>query len=144
MKRKVFNYEVSVDWEKEHQGFLGGSFKQIQIACPPEFGGPGGIISPEDLFVASNSVCVMTTFLDFMEKAQIKLVSYKSNATGDMEFIDGYYRFSKIILNPKIVIYDKKNIERTERLLKKAHDVCPVGKSSTCEIILEPEISSEN
>jgi organic hydroperoxide reductase OsmC/OhrA len=141
MKRKIFSYNVDVDWEKEHKGFLNGGFDQIQVACPPEFGGHSGIVTPEDLFVASNVVCIMTTFLDFCEKARIKLITYESKAKGDMEFLDGYLRFSRIDLKVKIVISEEKNIERTHRLLGKARDMCPVGKSSTCEIIIEPTIS---
>lgn len=143
MKRKTFTYSTGVDWEKEHQGFLSGSFKTVQIACPTEFGGPGGIISPEELFVASNAVCVMTTFIDFSERVGIELVDYKSNATGYMEFIDMYYRFSRIVITIEIVISKEKDINKTKRMIEKAHDVCPVRKSSTCEVIIEPVITVE-
>jgi organic hydroperoxide reductase OsmC/OhrA len=140
MKRKTFTYMADVDWEKEHQGFLGGNFDTVRIACPPEFGGPGGKISPEELFVASNTVCIMTTFIDFSERVGIGLVAYKSKATGYMEFIDNYYRFSKIEIKIEITISEKKQTNITKRMIDKAHDVCPVGKSSTCEVIIEPEI----
>ncbi|HOO96485.1 MAG TPA: OsmC family protein [Caldisericia bacterium] len=143
MQRKIFEYNVGVDWETEHQGFLTGDFKTVSIACPPEFGGPGKIISPEDLFVASAAVCVMTTFLDFAEKLKINLVLYKSKANGKMEFIDGYYRFSKITIEPEIVVSNESEIEKTERLLRKAENVCPVGKSVTCEVEVVPTITAK-
>ncbi len=144
MMRKVFNYEVSVDWEKEYQGFLNGDFDKIQVACPKEFNGPGGIVTPEDMFVAANAICIMTTFLDFIGKTKIKLISYKSNAVGSMEFIDGFFRISQIVIKVKIQVDEQKNVERTERLLRKACDICPIGKSSISDIVLEPEILSRD
>ncbi len=137
MERKTFSYYANVDWEKEKQGFLKGGFKDVQVACPPEFGGPGGIISPEDLFVASIAVCLMATFVNRCARHGIELVSYESKNEGFMEFDGEAYQITKIWLRPTIKIGDNSKLELAKRLLQEAERVCPVGRSVKSEIILE-------
>lgn len=137
MERKTFSYYANVDWEKEKQGFLTGNFKDIQVACPPEFGGPGGIISPEDLFVASLAVCLMATFLNRCARNGVELVSYQSKNEGFMEFVTDAYQITKVWLRPTIKLADSSKIELARSLLHEADRVCPVGRSVKTEVILE-------
>ena len=37
----------------------------LTVATPPEFGGPAGVWSPEELLVASVGSCLLSTFLYF-------------------------------------------------------------------------------
>jgi organic hydroperoxide reductase OsmC/OhrA len=137
MERKTFNYYANVDWEKGKQGFLTGGFTDIQVACPPEFGGPGGIISPEDLFVASLAVCLMATFVNRCARHNIELVSYQSKNEGFMEFVGDAYQITKVWLRPVIKIADESKLELAKSLIHEAERVCPVGRSVKSEIILE-------
>lgn len=137
MDRKTFSYYANVDWEKEKQGFLKGGFNDIQVACPPEFGGPGGIISPEDLFVASLAVCVMATFINRCARKGVELVSYASKNEGFMEFVDDAYQITKVWLRPTIKIADSSKLELAKSLLHEAEAVCPVGRSVKTQVILE-------
>jgi organic hydroperoxide reductase OsmC/OhrA len=137
MERKTFKYFANVDWEKGKQGFLTGGFKDISVACPPEFGGPGGIISPEDLFVASLAVCLMATFLNRCARNSIELVSYTSKNEGFMEFVGDAYQITKAWLRPTIKLADNSKLELAKSLLHEAERVCPVGRSVKTEVILE-------
>ena len=61
-------YTVDINWEQERKGILCSSElnkeagKCIEVATPPEFPkGIPGIWSPEHLFTAAISSCLMTT-----------------------------------------------------------------------------------
>ena len=59
------DYQVQLQSSDAKTGKLDGweaGLPTLEFAAPPEFGGPGGIWSPEHLFVASVSSCLMTTF----------------------------------------------------------------------------------
>ena len=63
-KPKVYLYHTAVRWTEERKGVISCAGKpDVEVATPPEFKGHDGIWSPEDLFVASANICLMTTFL---------------------------------------------------------------------------------
>ena len=107
-----FDYQNELEWSGELKGVLspGNGKDDIKIATPPEFGGHEGFVSPEDMFVGSMNACFMTTFLVFAKKTGIDLVSYKSNAGGHLEKMDGKNVFTKIVVRPQI----KANASRDE------------------------------
>ena len=99
-----FDYQNELEWSGELKGVFspGDGKDNIKVAVPPEFGGHEGFVSPEDMFVGSMNACFMTTFLVFAKKSGIDLVSYKSNAVGYLEKVDGKNIFTKIVLKPQI------------------------------------------
>lgn len=56
---------IQTGWEVESQGIT------ISCAVPPEFEGPGGALSPEDLFVQSLANCFIATFKVYAEKSKL-------------------------------------------------------------------------
>ena len=69
-KPKVYLYHTAVKWTEQRKGVISCAGKpEVQVATPPEFKGHDGIWSPEDLFVASANICLMTTFLAVAERA---------------------------------------------------------------------------
>lgn len=141
MERKVFKYFVEVDWEKNKQGFFKGvNPEKFPFSCPPEFGGPEGFLSPEEIFVSASAACVMATFVNSASKKRLEFVSYISSAEGIMVHNGCCYEISKIYLRPRIVIKDPFQEDLCLELLKEAHQTCPVGMSVKTDIILEPTI----
>ncbi|MDI6840610.1 MAG: hypothetical protein QMD71_07170 [bacterium] len=60
-KPKIYRYKTGTKWTEKHKGILSSEDKQdIEIACPPEFGGHYGCWTPEHLFVSSIEICIMT------------------------------------------------------------------------------------
>ena len=146
MDRKIFKYQTKIDWEKGKQGiFQATGVQKIAVSCPPEFGGPDGFISPEDLFVGSIAVCLMATFLSLAYRAKLEFTSYSSNSEGVMEFVESKndYAFSKVVVRPTVRISNIANKEKILELLEKAHKTCPVGLSVTCEVVLEPQVLTD-
>ena len=62
--KKQFTYKTYLRWKEERKGTLSSSGKSdIEVATPPEFRGHPGIWTPEELFIGSVNICIMTTFL---------------------------------------------------------------------------------
>ncbi len=140
-KYKTFTYHTSVEWNEARQGALSAEGKPtIAISSPPEFKGVAGKWTPEDFFVASVEMCTMSTFLSFGERNQLPLKSYASSAEGFLEFVDGKYRFTKIIITPVVTVDASWTNERVEELFHKAHEHCLIGNSMTTSIVIEPTI----
>ncbi|MDH3194323.1 MAG: OsmC family protein, partial [Acidimicrobiia bacterium] len=77
----------------------------IDVASPPEFGGPEGVWSPEHLFVAAVSACLMTTFQAIADLSAVHVISYSDQAIGHLQRgEDRRYRIDKITLRPRVVV----------------------------------------
>ncbi len=137
-----YTYQTNLEWISEKKGVMRSENKpDINVACPPEFGGHPGIWSPEDLFVASVEVCMLTTFLWYIKKENISIKSYKSRAEGTVEMTGGVFQFSLIEIKMKIDLCDKKNYEQVEKILKKVKRACLISNSMKTKIIIEPELT---
>lgn len=139
------DYQVEVSGSGPKTGRLtsiGDSLPELDVASPPEFGGPGGTWSPEHLFVASVASCLMTTFRAMAEKSGVEVVSYSDESIGHLSRDeDGLFRIERVTLRPTIVISPGSRTDRAERLIHKAERVCLIGRSIETETVLEPTLS---
>jgi len=136
-------YEVNVEWTKDRKGTLSSPVltQQIEVATPPDFPKGAPIIwSPEHLFVAAINSCVMNTFFAIAENSGLAYVSFKSNAIGTVEKIDGNYQVTEITLKPILTISDTADSEKAIRVLEMSEKNCLVSNSVKTIIHLEPEI----
>ena len=139
-----YKYKTNLKWTGEKKGIQSCDNKpDIDVACPPEFGGHEGYWTPEDFFVASIEVCTMTTFLWFIKKEKIELKSYSSEAEGIAELVENTFQFSTLTINMKIGISKKDDKIKIEKIIKKIPRICLVSKSAKCDVILKPEILYE-
>lgn len=144
IKPKTFTYHTNLSWLENRAGMLRSDEKQaFRVASPPEFKGEAGVWSPEDLFVASVEVCTMATFLAFAQRYQVPLVSYDSSAEGILEFIDGRYQFTKVIVHPSVVVRTAEGVEPAEKAIHDAHKGCLIAHSIKAEVLVEPHITVE-
>ena len=113
----------------------------IEVATPPEFPkGIPGIWSPEHLFTAAIASCLMTTFLAVAENSKLDFLSFECKSEGKLDQIDGRYLMTEVILEPKVIITDQKDREKTERVLYKAENACLVSNSVRSKIVMKPVI----
>lgn len=113
---------------------------ELTLEPPPEFGGTGRHMSPEDLFVAALSSCMCLTFQDLAKRARLNILSYKCRAIGRLEGDGVSQRFTRVDLYPKIVV--DGSVERTEQVLAQAKLRCLVGRSSDVICVLHPKIEA--
>lgn len=102
--------------------------KNIDVAIPPEFSGPGGGYSPEDLYATALTNCFVATFKVFAEKSRLNFNEIKIQA--DL-FVDrnekGQPWMSKIHLTIDLLGVTQK--ENAQRLLEKTSQSCMILNS---------------
>lgn len=141
IKRKTYTYQVNVAWLENRAGTLtSGGKPSFRVASPPEFKGEAGVWSPEDLFVAAVNACTMTTFIALATRLQIPLVSYTSDAEGVLEFADGGYSFTKVVIRPVIEVGSPEAVLQAEHTIHAAHKNCLIGNSVKSRVVVEPVI----
>jgi organic hydroperoxide reductase OsmC/OhrA len=111
------------------------------MSSPPEFKGEPGMWTPEDLFVAAVETCTMTTFLAFAQRLNVPFVSYASSAEGTLEFVQGTYQFTKIVLRTNIEVTSGEAGEQAKHALEEAHENCLIANSIKAVVILLPTIT---
>lgn len=137
------NYGVTITWQKGRQGLMSttDSPATLEVATPPQFPkGIDGIWSPEHLFTAAVSSCLMTTFLAIADNSRLKFSSFTCDSSGKLEMVDGRYVMSEITLRPLVTILPGEDTARAERVLQKAEQNCLISNSVTSKIIFEPRI----
>lgn len=140
-------YNVDINWNTERKGIMcspeltkdaGGC---IEVATPPEFPkGIPGIWSPEHLFTAAVSSCLMTTFLSIAENSKLTFTSFTCKSKGKLEQVDGKFMMTEITLEPTVTITDEKDRERAEKVLQKSEAACLISNSIKSKVIMLPTI----
>ncbi|HKZ80583.1 MAG TPA: OsmC family protein [Pyrinomonadaceae bacterium] len=143
MESKYF-YRTEVEWTGERHGDLRAPvLPGLKVDAPPEFQGHEGVWTPEHLFVASVNSCFMTTFLAIAGNSKLEFFSFKADARGKLEKIDGQgFVMTEIVLHPKLVISHARDAERARRILEKAEKHCLISNSIKTDTRLEPEINA--
>lgn len=94
------------------------------------FRGDGTKHNPEDMLLASLSVCHMLWYLHLCADAGINVMSYTDSPKGIMEEHQGSGgKFIEVILNPVITIEYPDKIELAISLHEKAHACCFIANS---------------
>lgn len=140
-------YNVEINWSTDRKGMMcspelikdAGSC--IEVATPPEFPkGIPGIWSPEHLFTAAVSSCLMTTFLSVAENSKLTFTNFTCKSKGKLEQVDGKFMMSEIILEPIVTISDEKDLEKAGRVLQKSEAACLISNSVKSKITMHPLI----
>lgn len=141
VRSKVYLYQTTVKWTEQRKGTISCAGKpDVAVATPPEFKGHEGIWSPEDLFVASANVCLMTTFLAVAERAGLAFISYESTAEGRLELVEGKFQFTAITIKPTIALESDADAGKAKELIEKAEANCLISNSMKATVTLEPII----
>ena len=148
------SYNVNISWTQNRKGMMcspelqkveTNSANCIEVATPPEFpGGMPNIWSPEHLFTAAVSSCLMTTFLAIAENSRLEFVSFKCGSKGILEKVDGKFMISEVLLFPEVIITDESQRERAERILEKSEKACLISNSIRSRVTMEVKISVQN
>jgi peroxiredoxin-like protein len=142
-------YNVQVQWNKDRRGIMCSPELNvpatdngcIEVATPPEFPkGIPGIWSPEHLFTASVSSCLMTTFLAIAENSKLEFASFKCDAKGKLDQADGKFLMTEILLEPVVAIVNESDRDKAARVLQKAEAACLISNSIKSKVIMQPKI----
>ena len=147
-------YNVNIQWTRDRKGMMCSPELRkketnerncIEIATPPQFAsGMPNIWSPEHLFTAAVSSCLMTTFLAIAENSNLKFISFKCGSKGVLDKVDGKFMMSEVHLYPEVVIADENQRDRAMRILEKSEKACLISNSITSKVTMEPKITVQN
>ncbi|MFZ6002239.1 MAG: OsmC family protein [Bacteroidota bacterium] len=145
-------YNVSIAWSNDRKGMMcspdldvaSGGHSCIEVATPPEFPkGIPGIWSPEHLFTAAVSSCLMTTFLAIAENSKLDFVSFDCGSKGKLEKVDGKFLMTEVELTPVVVVRNSVDIDKALRVLQKSEANCLISNSVKAKIVMNPVVRAE-
>lgn len=147
-------YNVNINWTQDRKGMMcspelnsaeSNRTNCIEVATPPQFDkGIPNIWSPEHLFTAAVSSCLMTTFLAISEYSKFEFISFKCGSKGILDKVDGKFAMSEVLLFPEVIISDENQRERALKILEKSEKACLISNSITSKITMEPKITVQN
>lgn len=142
-------YEVNIIWNQDRKGIMcspdihpvmGGN-GCLEVATPPQFNkGIPGRWSPEHLFTAAVSSCLMTTFLAIAEGSKLEFTGFQCASKGKLEKVDNKFLMTEVILEPTVTIVREQDLERALRVLQKSEAACLISKSIKSSIRMTPRI----
>lgn len=147
-------YNVNINWTQDRKGMMcspelakseTNETNCIEVATPPQFSsGIPNIWSPEHLFTAAVSSCLMTTFLAIAEYSKLDFISFKCGSKGILDKVDGKFVMTEVQLYPEVIITNENQKERAERILEKSEKACLISNSITSKVTMEPKIIIQN
>ena len=145
-------YEVNIGWNTGRKGVMcspeisshSSNPSCIEVATPPQFPeGMEGIWSPEHLFTAAVSSCLMTTFLAIAENSKLNFADFQCKSFGKLEQVEGKFVMSEIILEPTVTVREQKDREKALKVLEKSERACLISNSIKSKVTMRPTIIVE-
>lgn len=107
------------------------NFSPIPCAIPPQFNGPGGGYSPEDLLALSLTTCLIATFKVFAEKSQFTYERIEASGFLTIDRVGGMVAISKI--DVELTLYGAQDQQKGTALLQQAEKYCLVSNALKIE-----------
>jgi organic hydroperoxide reductase OsmC/OhrA len=136
-------FPVNLTWSGGKSGEISVEGKASIKSGSPLIPEEANYHTPEDLFVASATVCYMNGFLNFLDKMHIKATSFECNAVGVLEKVGRSFEITKIEMKAKVITKSENLRSKIDRALELAAKYCFVGNSMKCPISHETEVIVE-
>lgn len=134
-------YPVRLVWTGGKSGNLIVEGKiPIKTGVPSGGSGEKKFHSPEDLFVASATICYMNGFVEFTEKMRIEFKSFECDAVGILEKVGRSSEVTKIEMTARVEVASEEIRNRINRALELAAKYCFIGNSMKCPIVHSTEV----
>lgn len=146
----LHDYPVAVEWTGGRNGKGKFSTKHsgasLDIAVPPEFQGPGGAASPEELLTSAIVSCYTMTFGIIAENRKVPVQDVQVQAVGQVEQNGPSFKYTSVTLRPKITLTAEatdEQVKMAEDMAHKADSYCIVTNAvrASVQIVVEPEVS---
>ncbi len=138
---KSFTFKCSTEWTGKRTWVARtGSAPAIEGGSPPEFKGEEGRWSSEHLLLASVNSCHIASFISYSSRKGFEFASLESEIEGLLERDGTTYRYTKMIIRPRITVKSGEDVETARQYMHRAHELCFMSSSVNAEVIVEPEI----
>ena len=105
------------------------SLPPLSCAIPPEFNGPGGHYTPEDLLTLSVLNCIIAMFKYNCEKFQIDFTLIRGKAIAKMDLDPANNQLFISTIDITLDVQAASDVERAKELLNSAIRDCPITNS---------------
>jgi organic hydroperoxide reductase OsmC/OhrA len=95
----------------------------------------------EHLFLSAVTTSFLSTYIDLAKKMKFENAGFECTATGQVELVDGKFKFTFIHIYPKAYVMNDGEIEKAQLALVRAKKTCPIFNSINSEIVLHPEVA---
>lgn len=105
---------------------------KTQVSIPPEMDGPGVGTNPDEMLLGAAATCYIITLAAMMERNHLDKTSLTMESIGIVDVTNGVITYKKIIHKPRVVLpatASEKEIEKVERLTKKAEGSCMISRA---------------
>jgi len=107
---------------------------EAEIGPPPEYGGSPNSLNPEEMLVASVNSCIMLVFFHFVKKSNVEVVSYYSDAEGEVEKTKNGLRFTNVQVAAKVRLGNAGSTQKIQEIARLAEKYCLVSNALTCPV----------
>jgi len=138
----TYLYRSSAIWTMRRRGIVSAEDvpRTINFSAPPEFQGEPGLWTPEHLLVASVATCFLATFRALAEYSRLQVLRLEVEAEGLLEKEEGGFRFTQMVVRPRLTIAEAADQERAQRLLEKAERACLISRSLSSHMELQATV----
>jgi organic hydroperoxide reductase OsmC/OhrA len=112
----------------------------LATAPPPEFDGPGGFWSPENLLCAAIADCFILTFRGVSRAARFEWLNLDCRVEGTLERAEGESRFTRYMTFATLTVSEGSDVAKARGLLERAEHSCLVSNSLRGARTLELEV----
>lgn len=138
------DYRVSGEGHNDGEVKLDGAgLPTLSTTAPPEFDGPPGHWSPENLLVAAAADCFILTFRGVARASRLEWERLSCEVEGVLDRADGVNRFTELTIRPVLTLFDETSRDKAQRCLEKAERACLVTNSLLTRKTLLPRIEIE-
>lgn len=152
MASQLHTYTVHTRWSGGREG--SGSIQNdnsgqgYEIRVPPEFGGPGGALNPEELLTDAISGCYSITFGIVAANRRIPVKSIEVETVGTVDQSGANFVYKSIALSPKITLAadaTDQDIATAVDMAHKADAYCIVTNAvrGKVEVSIKPSVQRE-
>jgi organic hydroperoxide reductase OsmC/OhrA len=138
---EVVTYTLRADWDEQSGAEITTRGITIKVDLPPEFGGLGRHLAPDELFLGAIAGCLMITFLHFRKTNRLKLRLLQCTISSRRVQTGQGYRLQDIRATLRIRV-DKDQVDVGRKCIELARNYCPLlaDLSSPLKIDVEGEI----
>jgi len=115
---------------------------ELEVGPAPEFEGSPETLNPEEMFVAAINNCLMTTFFYFVRKSNIEILSYHSDAQGQVEKQADGFRFTNVDIRAEVILQQQDLVEKIRQHGDLAEKYCLVSRSVNCPVHYRLEVKT--
>jgi len=112
----------------------------IRASAAAVFRGDASLPNPEDLLVASLSICHFLSYVALCARAGVNVISYEDDASGTMSRFERGFHFTDVLLKPHVTIAAGSDADKAAALHEKAYESCFIANSVNFPVRHEPVI----